>query len=217
MIPKIIHHIWPGYDPYREKFHAWRLSWMRHNSDYTFMFWDMTNMPFNLFTKLGAELAHSDLITVSKSDLCRYEILYLYGGIYVDTDMECLLSFDALLNTDSFVGMSWPPDTVINAVLGFKPYHPLLKKIIKVVAPSFKKEWEAANDPKRCYREPEGGMHKIAIDYLSKVTTIHPKEMFYPFFCTHSKEERSKTDLSHSFAVHHWNGMEPDGWTNAKR
>ena len=38
MIPKIIHHVWPGDDPFREKFHAWRESWMRLHPDWTFYF-----------------------------------------------------------------------------------------------------------------------------------------------------------------------------------
>jgi inositol phosphorylceramide mannosyltransferase catalytic subunit len=216
MIPKIIHHIWPGTDPFRENFHEWRLSWMRCNPSYSFMFWNMSNMPFSRFTKAGAKMAKSDLFYLSKADLCRYEILYLFGGIYVDIDMECLESFDPLLNTDSFIGWSWPPDTVINAVMGFEPKHPILGKIIKVVGPSFRDEWEAANDPKRCYCECEGGMHKIAKNYLLKCTTLHPKDAFYPYFCTHGEELRATADLSKSYAVHHWNGMESDGWTNKK-
>ncbi len=39
MIPKIIHHVWPGADPFKAKYHEWRLSWMRHHPDWQFRFW----------------------------------------------------------------------------------------------------------------------------------------------------------------------------------
>lgn len=31
-----------------------------------------------------------------KSDILRYEILFVYGGVYADVDVECLQPFDAL-------------------------------------------------------------------------------------------------------------------------
>ena len=43
MIPKIIHHVWPGSDTFKEKFHAWRQSWIKYHPDWTFYFWRIEN------------------------------------------------------------------------------------------------------------------------------------------------------------------------------
>lgn len=32
----------------------------------------------------------------AKSDILRYELLYVYGGVYVDCDMQCIGSFERL-------------------------------------------------------------------------------------------------------------------------
>jgi mannosyltransferase OCH1-like enzyme len=42
-----------------------------------------------------------------KSDLVRYEVLYLFGGIYIDIDYECIKSLETLdLNCNFFAGLS---------------------------------------------------------------------------------------------------------------
>jgi mannosyltransferase OCH1-like enzyme len=38
-----------------------------------------------------------------KSDIWRYEILFRLGGVYVDTDFECVRPFDSLLEV-----LIWP-------------------------------------------------------------------------------------------------------------
>ena len=214
MIPKIIHTIWPGNDPFRQKFHAWRASWMKYNPEYSMMFWNLSNLPYDLMTPLGAKLAKSNLCYVSKADLIRYEILYLYGGIYVDADMECIKAIGPLVKGSFFAGKSYPPDGIINAIIGIIPKHPVFKEIIQVVAESFSKEWEAANDPKRLYCEPAGSMHKIAGNYLSKINDayIYPTATFYPFWCLDKREKRAQADLSKSYTIHWWNGIEKNGW-----
>ena len=37
---------------------------------------------------------------IQRADAVRYVILYLYGGVYVDLDYECLRPFDALQHCD---------------------------------------------------------------------------------------------------------------------
>lgn len=33
-----------------------------------------------------------------KADILRYELLYFFGGIYIDTDFLCIKNIDKLLN-----------------------------------------------------------------------------------------------------------------------
>ncbi|WP_414457740.1 glycosyltransferase family 32 protein, partial [Klebsiella pneumoniae] len=42
------------------------------------------------------------------SDFVRLDVLYKYGGIYLDTDVEIVKVFDDLLSFDLFVGFMWP-------------------------------------------------------------------------------------------------------------
>ena len=43
----------------------------------------------------------------TKSDVLRYELLYVYGGVYVDCDMQCIGSFERLHQVCVACGVSW--------------------------------------------------------------------------------------------------------------
>lgn len=67
----------------------------------------------------------------AKSDIFRYEILYREGGLYVDTDFECIKSFNDLLYLDLFIGTGHSEVPVVyNGLIGCKPKYELLKNII---------------------------------------------------------------------------------------
>ena len=64
------------------------------------MVWTEDNMPspfvFQNEWNLDNNLAR-------KSDLLRLQVLYNHGGVYLDTDMECIKPIDELLNGYRFV------------------------------------------------------------------------------------------------------------------
>ena len=68
---------------------------------------------------------------VEKSDILRYAILLRDGGVYADTDFECLRSLDLLhdrLNCALYVGLSNTGTVELNiGILGGVPGHELFK------------------------------------------------------------------------------------------
>lgn len=71
-----------------------------------------------------------------KSDILRYEILYRFGGVYVDTDYECVGSLDALiLNCNLFAGFSHTEVLEINnGILGCVPKDALMSLLINEIS-----------------------------------------------------------------------------------
>lgn len=63
------------------------------------------------------------------------ELLYKYGGVYVDIDMALVKPIDEFLNkyhTDFFIGVSYTKSfEVNNAILGSSPANPILKYLIE--------------------------------------------------------------------------------------
>ena len=57
--------------------------------------------------------------------------MYRYGGLYVDTDFECLRSFNDLVYLDLFSGTGHvdAPET-FNGLISCKPNHKLIRKLI---------------------------------------------------------------------------------------
>ena len=132
-IPKIIHHVWTSGDAFKQKFWGWRSSWMFHNPSFTMVFWTLENLPYDLMTKEGVSIIKSNLCYVSKSDIVRGELLYLFGGIYADTDIKCIKSFEPLLNTKAFASKGYCEDKICNAVIGSEPGHPVIKEMVDAI------------------------------------------------------------------------------------
>ena len=76
-------------------------SWQNHLPDYEIVKWDLTNTPIEgeFAKKALAEKKWAFL-----SDYARLKILHEYGGIYLDTDVLVVKSFNELLSNASFWG-----------------------------------------------------------------------------------------------------------------
>jgi mannosyltransferase OCH1-like enzyme len=170
-----------------------------HNPDYEFMFWTDNNLPCLQNQELFDKSHHVAMM----SDVLRYELIYQFGGIYSDTDVECLKSFNDLLDCD-FAGMQ-PGPFICNAVIGGRKSSPNFKQIID-------------NLPIHFYG---GGtnldmagpfMFEKEIRKCIEPFRLFPEEAFYPFYCDtkqdfiHKTHEELQTLFPHSYAAHFWEG-----------
>ena len=102
MIPKIIHLCWLSGEPYPPKIAKCLKSWKVFLPDYEVMLWD-TNR-FDLKSSLWVKQAFENKKYAFAADYIRFYALYHFGGIYLDSDVEILKSFDDLLDLPYFVG-----------------------------------------------------------------------------------------------------------------
>lgn len=102
MIPKIIHLCWLSGDPYPTKIAKCLASWKKYLPDYEVMLWD-TNR-FDLESSIWVKQAFEKKKYAFAADYIRFYALYNYGGIYLDSDVEVLKSFDDLLDLPYFIG-----------------------------------------------------------------------------------------------------------------
>jgi hypothetical protein len=92
-IPKIVHRIWFGDKSIPDEYNKWWMAWQRQLVDYEFITWtdnDIKNLPL-IYDKINEARNYAE-----KSDVARYEIIRIYGGIYLDCDFIPL----NLLNID---------------------------------------------------------------------------------------------------------------------
>jgi len=92
MIPKIIHYCWFGGAPLPAKEKRCIESWKKNCPDYELMLWNESNFDVNIvpFTAQVAKVKKWGFIV----DYIRAYVVYNYGGIYLDTDVELLKPFD---------------------------------------------------------------------------------------------------------------------------
>ena len=88
-IPKIIHQIWIDDKPPP---YQYLNTWKNAHPDWTYYLWDNESVARETFT--NQVLIDTYPAIVSKVDLIRYELLYKYGGIYIDADIICLKPLD---------------------------------------------------------------------------------------------------------------------------
>lgn len=102
MIPKIIHYCWLSGDEYPLKIKNCIDTWKNKLPDYEFILWD-TNK-FDLNSNIWVKQAFENKKYAFAADYIRLYAVYTYGGIYLDTDVEVLKSFNDLIGRPYFIG-----------------------------------------------------------------------------------------------------------------
>ena len=129
-IPKKIHYCWLGGKEKPEDVRKYIENWKKQLVGYEIVEWNEKNFPFEKIQcqYLKEALEHKRWAFVT--DYMRLYILYQYGGIYLDTDVELLKSFDDLLKLNSFLGLE-SSYTLCTAVIGAKPCETWIKELLE--------------------------------------------------------------------------------------
>jgi mannosyltransferase OCH1-like enzyme len=144
-IPKIIHQIWLG-SSVPSVYASYIKSWKEKHPDWAYMLWTDENV-HTLFPLYNQHFYDEVENYGAKSDILRWEILYRFGGLYVDMDYECLNPLDELHYAYDFYTGIQPLDAVFlqlgAALVGSIPGHPILKHCIETV----KDDWHHKGAP----------------------------------------------------------------------
>src|SRR4051794_36036393 len=127
MIPRIFHHIWPGSDPMPKEVERLRNTWRDHHPEWELRLWGVADL-HSLDNQSLFDRAPS---YAQKADIARYEVVRRCGGVYLDTDMECLRPIDELLSDDlAFFAGREASGSVNISMFGATPGHPLLGEVV---------------------------------------------------------------------------------------
>lgn len=112
-IPKIIHYVWIGGKELSAEAMKNLAEWKRLCPDYELILWNEDNFDVNEcdYVKEAFEAKKYAFV----SDYIRLKVLYEYGGIYLDTDIELKKSFDSLLGYKTALGFE--DKTVLGAAV----------------------------------------------------------------------------------------------------
>lgn len=101
-IPKKIHYCWFGGKPLPKSAIKCINSWKKYFPGYEIFEWNESNYDIGKipYTKQAYQMKKYAFV----SDYARFDILYHYGGLYFDTDVEVIKSFDDILSHGAFMG-----------------------------------------------------------------------------------------------------------------
>ena len=128
MIPKVIHYCWFGRNPKPASVMKCMASWRKYCPDYEIIEWNEDNFPIS--DNLYCQQAYNAKKWAFATDYARLWIVYHYGGIYLDTDVEIIRPWDDLLTHDCFLGRE--PRFHVNTGIGFGAIkgHPVIKQML---------------------------------------------------------------------------------------
>ena len=198
-IPKIIHQLWIGPKPAPTKFMN---TWKSQHPDFEYFYWsepDLSKMYDS--GRISAINRASEQVSLSlqcmdkiksieeingKADIIRWEILYKYGGVFLDADSICIEPFDdILMKTKGFAGYENEqerPNLVATGTMGFPPLHPLCKAAV---------DWIVANEvshaASKMFAWQSVGpllLTRLLNSGLYKDITVFPSWYFLPIHCT---------------------------------
>ena len=127
MIPKKIHYVWFGRGEKNDRIKQCIESWKKYLPDYEIIEWNEDNFDINYndFTKQAYEQKKWAYV----SDVARLWVLYNYGGIYMDTDVEVYKPLNEFLNEEGFTGFECEHYPV-TATLGASKGNPVIKLML---------------------------------------------------------------------------------------
>jgi hypothetical protein len=127
-IPKIIHQIWIGNKPVPL---VWIETWKNLNPDFEHILWtDSEIVSRNFIFKNQRKIDLCSEIC-GKTDIMRLEILYKYGGIFIDADSICIQPINPLFENiitgfATYENENVRKGLIANGNIAIIPNHPLI-------------------------------------------------------------------------------------------
>ena len=117
MIPKVIHYCWFGRKPLPPMAKRCIASWKKYLPDYDIKEWNEDNFNVNIIPY--TEEAYKTRKYAFVSDYARFWILYHYGGLYFDTDVEIIHDMSHIIARGPFMGFEQPRENAKKGCMGY--------------------------------------------------------------------------------------------------
>jgi mannosyltransferase OCH1-like enzyme len=210
MIPKIIHYCWFGKGVLPPLAQKCIKSWKKNLPDYKIIEWNEDNFNVNI-CKYTKE-AYKEKKYAFVSDYARFWILYHYGGIYFDTDVEVIKPLDPIITKGAFMGCEigeekdlWPK-VASGLGLGVCKGHPIYKEILDQYNTSSFIQDGSIDYTTVVYRVTEI-LKKHQLKQTKKIQTCEGITIYPPeFFCPKSHLTRTLNITSNTYTIHHYDG-----------
>lgn len=128
MIPKIIHYCWFGTKKMSKLEIDCIESWKSKMPEYQFFMWNESN--FDVSVNKYVQQAFENRKFAFVSDYCRLKALHDFGGIYLDTDVLVLKSYDDLLSDNRLVFGMEDSNVISTACILAKPNNEFVRQLL---------------------------------------------------------------------------------------
>lgn len=214
LIPKLVHLIWVGPRPKPDVFYDCFKSIQEHMPAWEIKVWTDAEVK-----KLGLtyqQYYDEETNYGAKSDILRYELLYRFGGVYIDADMILTKPLDILHHSYEFYCCLMPCSRIAiisNGIIGSAPGHPIIKECLDTLhlnrtAPDVLTRTGPLHFQQAFYNRAK----IVTVKENQRIVAL-PKNCFFPF--DFGEQPKTQAELiagikAETFAVHMWSGS----WTD---
>ena len=226
MIPKIIHYCWFGPHDIKknEVIQSCMHSWRDILPEYEIKIWNESNVNIDSLPPFAIQ-AYKNKKWAYVADVVRFQKLYEYGGVWLDTDMLILKDFSFLLekNNQSYSDLSvwgYEDDVHISCgIIAANKNNKIIKQISnfyidhyknnnlnniiaipKIVSTIINKAFEFEK-----YNDENNKRNTFLKNKDGDTIKIYNAEYFYPLSNANKKEDYKRFITDKSYAVHMWN------------
>ena len=213
MIPKVIHYCWFGGNELPESAKKYIKTWHEILPDYEIKEWNESS-----FDIQNAPIYVSEAYNARKyafvSDYVRIKVLLDYGGIYFDTDVEVVRSFESFLSGRSMV-LGFESDRLLTtAFIACCKNHPFIKEFEnsyhsrRFIKDDGSMDYTVINDHFSKLAEKWGvDLSKNEFQLINNEIAIYPIEYFAAFDVKNWHEKVT----ANTYTIHHMNASWVDG------
>jgi mannosyltransferase OCH1-like enzyme len=215
VIPNIVHRLWLGDKKMPKEYVAYGKTWEKHG--YEVRDWSESDLEPLINAEIWDAIGNNGVdvgggnpevgVAVQRADVASYELVYRYGGIYANTDMECLKPLDDTIDEVSAFAVREQDQWVGNALFGGTAGHPFWGAVIERLPYRYRM---AVNRP----MNEQTGPHLLTeVSQMRDDLTILPPGFAYPYlYGDMGKEGKPELwddqDLAH--CEHHWGHKHPE-------
>ena len=211
MIPKVIHYCWFGRNALPQLAVKCIESWKKYLPEYEIKEWNEDNFDVNMipYTREAYEAKKYAFV----SDYARFWILYNYGGLYFDTDVEVIKPLDDIIARGPFMGCEKDAsDTSVASVapglgLGVNPGLGLYKELLDLYATLHFKNEDGSLNLKTIVEYTTEMLCNYGLKQINDIQEcagvwVYPKD----FFCPKDYETKKISLTDNTVAIHHFDG-----------
>jgi mannosyltransferase OCH1-like enzyme len=213
---KYIHYIWVGDKPLPSLAKKCIKSWRKYLPDWEIIEWNEKNFDIENACPF-AKQAYAQKKWAFVADYIRTWVLYNYGGLYFDTDMEVLSNIDELLKKPAFLGREYEGgerEMVAAGVVYVEKKH---DKFIKDMLDFYDRKSGFNSDVMYTYSIPKVITRVLerypketkadGVEVFDERIWVYPKDYFYPVNFDWTKKFYSDNTVM----IHHYDAS----WTGS--
>ncbi len=207
LIPKVIHYMWLGRKEVPRAVQSCIDSWKKYCPDYEIRRWDESN--YDIEKNDYMRQAYENKMYGFVPDYARLDILYTYGGIYLDADVELVRSLDDMLYQNAFCSVEkWQTINFGGGSGSVRKSRAIGELLAAREHLSFVDEHGKMN-LNTCGYYDTTALQKFGYKVCGKMQkildlTIYPYDVFHSYDYMSGRVEKS----INTYGIHHFNG----GW-----